>query len=57
MKECLKEQKEVEQKLILADILLSDKTIEQYKQELEAHEDGIEKTLLDKQKILKELKI
>jgi hypothetical protein len=41
MKDCLKEQKEVEQHIILAEILLSEKIINEFQKELAEYEEGL----------------
>ena len=56
MKDCLKEQKEIEQHLILTDILLSHKVVGEYEKELGEFEKGLESTLEKKGEVIKEMK-
>lgn len=57
MKDCLKEQKEVEQQILLADILFSEKTINDFKNSLAPYEKGLEDTVAERQNHLKSMKI
>lgn len=45
MKDCLNEQKETETKLHLADILLTEKSIEELKTSLSEYDKGLEQSL------------
>ena len=45
MKDCLKEQKEVEQHILLAEILLSENTINEYQKERAEFEEGLQATI------------
>lgn len=45
MKDCLQEQKEVESQLQVAEILLSEKTMDEYKRSLNEYEKGFEDTI------------
>ncbi len=53
MKDCLKEQKEVEQHILLAEILLSEKTINEYQKDLADFEGGLQATIDQRHKHLK----
>jgi hypothetical protein len=56
MNECLKEQKETEKQLYLAEILHGDKTIEELQLSLKEYEEGLEKTEKVKSNILTDIK-
>ncbi len=57
MKECLRQQKVVEQQLVLSEILLSDKAELELKEQAKQYEQGLEETVNEKQKVIKEMKV
>ena len=56
MRDCLQDQKEVESQLKIADILLSQKTIEESKRSLKDFEKGIDDTVVAKQSMITEMR-
>ena len=52
MKNNLKEQKDIEAKIQLGEILVCDKTIEEMKISLKEYEEGLEQTILSKHAIV-----
>ena len=56
MKDCLKEQKDIETQLHLADILLADKSIEELQNSIKDYETGLEQTILAKHAVVSDLK-